>query len=267
MCCWLCLATYVCVQSTLASDTLSCRQLVQLVGDEKPVDQQLARELMSAASTTPQLKCVAAEAMALLLIRDNDYSAAWSQMNSESTAMASAPRSVQLECEKIKLWLLVEARSTNADAQLKRLVSMTIHADTDDSDRQDASYFLGKLLKLLDSCETTCGVKRETIDRAREILSKQSGNTAVTMYQTGWTETQRWDDELRSLWEKCRDQAAAQATSKDLHARFDEAEKSLGEAKASQKAESDLEDDTAASAIRSAASSKMFKPSCVAKLQ
>ncbi len=82
---------------------------------------------------------------------------------------------------------------------MKRFVTLVIHADTSEADRQDASYFLGKLLKLLDGSDASCGVSKTTVDRARQVMEAQSSKASVSMFQTGWTEAEQWHSQLLEL--------------------------------------------------------------------
>ncbi len=200
-------------------------------------DQSKAEALQRVASTTPQLKSLAAQSMALLSIRANKYSDAWKHATSDPASLAAATRSVQLTGEKIKLWLLVEARSAQAEDQLKRFVTLVIHADTSEADRQDASYFLGKLLKLLDGSDASCGVSKTTVDRARQVMEAQSSKASVSMFQTGWTEAEQWHSQLLELVAKCQSKSQTQATVDELSNDLIRQQKKTDEARQQQKQE------------------------------
>ncbi len=93
-----------------ASETLACRQLADLVAADD-VDLAKAKGLVTAAGSSPQLKCVAGQAMALLLIRSNQFSEAWKQLAALDSLIPSVAPAIGLQQKKLKLWLLIEAGS------------------------------------------------------------------------------------------------------------------------------------------------------------
>ncbi len=125
---------------------------------------------------------------------------------------------------------------------MKRFVTLVIHADTSEADRQDASYFLGKLLKLLDGSDASCGVSKTTVDRARQVMEAQSSKASVSMFQTGWTEAEQWHSQLLELVAKCQSKSQTQATVDELSNDLIRQQKKTDEARQQQKQEKGTED-------------------------
>lgn len=168
-----------------ASDTLACRQLTDMVGHWQPIDWGQATTLRTEAGSHPQLKCLAQQSMALLFIRSNRFSEAWKQLAEIDVLLNDASVGIRLQQAKLKLWLLVEARSPQAEEQLKTLVTQVLKSDMKENDRQDACLFLGKLLKLLHGCEKSCGVSKPIIDRTKQLLETQNSKNSVASFQAG----------------------------------------------------------------------------------
>ncbi len=162
---------------------MAVRQLVELVGQQQPVDLAKASGLRTAAGERAQLKCIAHQSMAMLMIRNQQFSDAWKQLAAVDGMIAETSLGVRLQQSKLKLWLLVEAKDPNADEQLKTLVRQVIDPEMKENDRQDVCAFLGKLLFILDSSEGPCGVSKATTDRARLVLETQSSKNSVATFE------------------------------------------------------------------------------------
>lgn len=225
------------------SDTLSCRQLTDIVGQSQPIDWVRAAALQTEAGSHPQLKCLAQQSMALLLIRSNRFSEAWKQLAEVDTLLNDTSVGLRFQQAKLKLWLLVQARSPQAEDQLKALVTQVLKTDTKENDRQDACLFLGKLLKVLHGCEVSCGVSKPIIDRTKQLLETQSSQPSVASFQSGWSASQDWEREVRSLLARCTDKAASQLVAEELSRRQQATEKLCSEVEARHKDEKTKENE------------------------
>ena len=226
-----------------ASDTLACRQLADLVAQTQPVDMAKVAALQSEAGTQPQLKCIAHQSTALLWIRANRFSDAWKQLAEVDAIVNESSPGVRLEQAKLKLWLLVEARSPKAEEQLRAVVTQLLKADMKETELQDVSIFLGKLLKLLHGCETSCGISKATIERAKQALQTQSSQTAAAAFQAGWTKSQDWEQEMRSLLARCAGKAKTQSVAEEVSHNLEVTENKYIELQTQRKQEKDRENE------------------------
>ncbi len=204
-----------------------CRQLIALLRENDPQRWRDGQRLINLIPADSPYRPVANQAKAVLSIRQQQYSQAWKELNSTPATTDKAPAVVRIEQSKLKLWLLLEARSASAaEAEIKNMTLLAIGKDVNDSERVDACMFLGGTCRMLEACRDKSVVSPTVRDKVRTLVTSQSYKSANSIFQTAYDDVSAWDNELRKYISRFQGGSSSiEATIASLQAEADDAEK------------------------------------------
>jgi hypothetical protein len=182
-----------------AGDHESTRMLISFVSNPKVEKWNEAPNLYASISGNSTFKPVAAQAMALIHIRQRNYSDAWKLLNAQSSHLSSASLAYRLGHEKLMLWLWLQAGSAaQAEAQFNRLVTIALDQELPDPERQDVCLFLGSIGGMMQSAGDPVIVAAATLESARESLEGHQSKTIVEPFRRGFESTNKWYQDVHS---------------------------------------------------------------------
>ena len=147
------------------------------------------------------MKPVAAFSLALVQIRDQQFSPAWKVL---SNIEGKVPDSITFGKERLKLWLLLEAGSVEkAEPQFKRMVTMSLGADSANEDQTANCSFVGGVVGMLKTDGNAACIPPPTLDKAKEVLlTKVETKNAKIKLEEKLAEASKWGEELSALADK-----------------------------------------------------------------
>ncbi len=163
-----------------------------------------AEEHFKSIPAASNSKPIAAYTLALVQIREHQFSQAWKTLTAHLKNLGPIPDSIKLGNEKLKLWLLLEAGAQEkAEPQFKRLVTMSLGADSATGEQTANCGFIGGVVGMLKTDEASSCVPSSTLEKAKELLlTKVDSRNAKTELEVQLAETSKWGAELSSLVSK-----------------------------------------------------------------
>ncbi len=195
------LATFVVfLLSNLAigEENEAIRELVRVVGVDEVAQWNEAPKLFASIADDSKLKPVASQAIAILEIRQGNYSKAWKILASQSNILEAAPVSLRSGHEKWRLWLLLEAESKDAaESQFKRLVMIAISKELPDAERKDVGSFFGGIFGFLESAGDGSPIARSTVEKGKGALEAIESKNAVEQFRSARCLAEQCNDDLQ----------------------------------------------------------------------
>jgi len=164
-------------------DIKATRLLVQMLGDSDEHQTDDALKILGASGQKSRYRLVASQVMAVLDIKAQKYSEAWKQLKGHEDKLESAPASLSLGHETLKLWLLIEAnRQPQSDEQFRKVVKLILDHDISEESRLKGIAVLGKLMGICDSLDGNSTINSKLIETASKALNAQLTPMAKTEF-------------------------------------------------------------------------------------
>lgn len=182
-------------------DKAAVSALIAIIESSKAGQADQAGKLFESIPANSTVKPVAAYSLALVQIRDQQFSQAWKVLTSPSNNEGAAPDSIKLGKERIKLWLLLEANSAEkAEPQLERLVTMSLVADAANGDQTASCSLIGSIVGMLKTDGGNACIKTPALEKAKQLLlTKVESKNAKTKLEEQLAEASKWGAELSEL--------------------------------------------------------------------
>jgi hypothetical protein len=187
--------------------------MIAIVESGKKDQAKEAEELFDSIAVDSKMKPVAAYSLALVQLREHQFSEAWKSITTPTKEQDSVSDSVKLGKERLKLWLLLEAGAAEkAEPQFKRLVTMTLGADDAVVDQTVSCGFVGGVVGMLKSNPDSSCIPMPILEKAKELLlAKVEAKNATTELDLKFADANTWGGELSSLVGKYSPLGAAKA--------------------------------------------------------
>ncbi len=182
-------------------DKAATSALIAIIESGKTGQTAQAEKLFESIPANSNVKPVAAYSLAVVQIRDQQFSPAWKVLTTPLKAVGAIPDSIKFGGERLKLWLLLEAGSAEkAELQFKRLVTMSLGADSANGDQSASCSLIGGVVGMLKSDENASCISLATLEKAKELLlTKVEAKNAKAKLEEQLAEASKWGEELAAL--------------------------------------------------------------------
>lgn len=202
--------------SVLAGENEATRELIRFVNVDDAQQWNEATKLDASIAPGSAFKPVASQSLALISIRQGNYSEAWKLLNAQSNLLPSTPIPYKLGHEKLMLWLYLQANSAaKAESQFNRLVTIALDKDLPDPERRDLCHFLGGVIGMLQSSGETSCIPATTLEQRKISLEKIDSKPAAEQLRFGMEAATQWHKSLQERLDEFR-QADPEKTSSVL---------------------------------------------------
>jgi DNA repair exonuclease SbcCD ATPase subunit len=178
--------------------------MIAFVESGKSGQAEAAKKLFDSIPAESKSKAVATYSLALVHMRERQYSEASRVLDTPSRDSESESDSIKFGKERLKLWLyLEEGLAAKAETQFKRLVGLTLRAESPSAHQNDSCGYIGGVVGMLKTDVESSSVPLPLLDKAREQLqSKVESKNAIAELEKQLTDASEWGAELSSLVSK-----------------------------------------------------------------
>ncbi len=204
-------------------DLAAAGALIAMVESGKSDQAQQALRLFDSIPADSKVKPVAANALALVHIQEQQNSEAWKAVTTQYKEQDTVSDSIKFGKEKIILWLRLEAgKAEKAEPQFDRLVTMTLGADANGGEQTESCRFIGGVIGMLKTDASSSCIPLPILEKAKELLmTKIDAKIAITKLEEQQADTSRWGAELSSLVSKFESVGATAADEQNKSTQVD----------------------------------------------
>ena len=204
-------------------DMAAANKLIGFVESSDAGRASQAHELFDSIPEVSKAKPIAAYALALIQIREGEYSDAWKVLVAPSNVLVLVPDSMKIGKERLKLWLLLEAGAADkVEPQFKRLVTLSLGLDSENSDQIASCGIVGGVVGMLKCDGNAACIPLPILEKAKELLlTKVESKNAKAKLDEQLADARNWGEELSALVSKFESMGTEKA---DVQNRLTQAE-------------------------------------------
>ena len=183
------------------ADLAAANALIAIVEGREVGQTKQAKELADSIPAESKVKPVAAIALALIHIRESQFSEARKVLAVPAEDQVAVPDATRFFKERLKLWLLLEAgESEKTEPQFKRVVTMSLGANTANSEQAACCSLIGGIVGMLQCDGTASCSPLATLTKAKELLTtKVEAKNARVKFEEQLYESSKWGLELAEM--------------------------------------------------------------------
>ena len=183
------------------ADLAAANALIAIIEGGEVGQAKQAKELADSIPAESKVKPVSALALAMIYIRESQFSEAWRVLTTPAQDQVAVPDSIKSSKERLKLWLLLEAgASEKAEPQFKRLVTMSLNPNTASSEQSACCSLVGGIVGMLQADGSTACIPLSTLTKAKELLiSKVEARNAISKFEEQLSESSKWGSDLAEM--------------------------------------------------------------------
>jgi hypothetical protein len=187
-------------------DIKHAKSLISMIQQPNSPERDKVDEILSQIPPQSPCRSVATQAASIVHIQQSQFSKAWKCLKSNPTKSSSTPH-LQLGQHQLKLWLLLEAESTqDAEEIFEKIVGLASSDTLESSQRVALIEDLGGLIGMLEADEQQKAIPEATIQNAKSALETLAGKSDDSRFRTEWEKSNQHGkailarvDEFRSL--------------------------------------------------------------------
>jgi hypothetical protein len=176
------------VASAAERDIELTKSLIAAIKQSDAPERDRIEEILAQIPTESPCRPVAAQAVTMVYMQQGEFSKAWKCLKLNPAMGAS----MQLNAQRLKLWLLLEAESPGeAEVIFKDVVRLALSTTFENSEHTYLIEQLGALVGMLQSEENSKAIPSKTIQIAKDALETRVSKSHASRFLGQWERSNR----------------------------------------------------------------------------